>query len=353
MMNHHHHHHNNNNNILSILHSFERYKIFNTHVFNHPVHGVLLLLLLKLLWIMLSQCSFMQHDLAMHAHSYTWTELGDVLKNLGQVPSQEDLEIMCRFFWQVMMISIVNTWMTTLGWILVIMMMITNNCVFLNATVVVVDLLLSHSRTHHSIHETTIIFMAMIVVGHGFWFFITVREVDQDNNGTIEFDEFMKMMELKNTSVDTEDEIREAFRVFDKNNDGYISHEELKSMMCNLGETLSDKEVNEMIKQADKYVVFLFRPIFNFCVKIVNWNSEMEMEWSISMNSKMSSWRTFPINFFDLYIISYKHLKTTILTSNDPCNVTHTFSSKSFFSQHFEGIESVDHSSFSATNSRK
>jgi len=84
-----------------------------------------------------------------------------------------------------------------------------------------------------------------------------VREVDQDQNGTIEFEEFIRMMELKSTTVDTEDEIREAFRVFDKNNDGFISHEELKSMMSSLGENLSDKEVNEMIRQADKYVQVL------------------------------------------------------------------------------------------------
>ena len=84
-----------------------------------------------------------------------------------------------------------------------------------------------------------------------------MREVDQDQNGTIEFEEFIRMMELKSTTVDTEDEIREAFRVFDKNNDGFISHEELKSMMSSLGENLSDKEVNEMIRQADKYVQVL------------------------------------------------------------------------------------------------
>ena len=60
------------------------------------------------------------------------------------------------------------------------------------------------------------------------------------------------MMEGGRNNVDTEDEIREAFRVFDKNNDGFISYEELKSMMSSLGETLTDKELNEMIRQADR-----------------------------------------------------------------------------------------------------
>lgn len=42
-----------------------------------------------------------------------------------------------------------------------------------------------------------------------------------------------------------------AFRVFDKNNDGMISSNELRHVMTNLGEKLSDEEVDDMIKEAD------------------------------------------------------------------------------------------------------
>lgn len=41
------------------------------------------------------------------------------------------------------------------------------------------------------------------------------------------------------------------FRVFDKNNDGLISSTELRHVMTNLGERLSDEEVDDMIKEAD------------------------------------------------------------------------------------------------------
>lgn len=40
-------------------------------------------------------------------------------------------------------------------------------------------------------------------------------------------------------------------RVFDKNNDGLISSTELRHVMTNLGERLSDAEVDDMIKEAD------------------------------------------------------------------------------------------------------
>lgn len=39
-----------------------------------------------------------------------------------------------------------------------------------------------------------------------------VNEVDQDGNGTIEFNEFLQMMSKKMKSADGVDELREAFR---------------------------------------------------------------------------------------------------------------------------------------------
>lgn len=41
------------------------------------------------------------------------------------------------------------------------------------------------------------------------------------------------------------------FRVFDKNNDGMISSVELRHVMTNLGERLSEEEVDDMIREAD------------------------------------------------------------------------------------------------------
>lgn len=78
-----------------------------------------------------------------------------------------------------------------------------------------------------------------------------VHIVDQDGNGTIEFDEFLYMMSKKMKDTDSEEELKEAFSVFDKNGDGFISANELRHVMTNLGEKLTDEEVEDMIKEAD------------------------------------------------------------------------------------------------------
>jgi calmodulin len=59
------------------------------------------------------------------------------------------------------------------------------------------------------------------------------------------------MMAKKMKDIDGEDEIREAFRVFDKDGNGFISSAELRHVMTNLGEKLTDAEVDEMIHEAD------------------------------------------------------------------------------------------------------
>ncbi|KAI1511565.1 EF-hand [Pyrenophora tritici-repentis] len=79
-----------------------------------------------------------------------------------------------------------------------------------------------------------------------------INEVDADNNGTIDFPEFLTMMARKMKDTDSEEEIREAFKVFDRDNNGFISAAELRHVMTSIGEKLTDDEVDEMIREADQ-----------------------------------------------------------------------------------------------------
>ena len=100
-----------------------------------------------------------------------------------------------------------------------------------------------------------------------------INEVDADNNGTIDFPEFLTMMARKMKDTDSEEEIREAFKVFDRDNNGFISAAELRHVMTSIGEKLTDDEVDEMIREADQdgdgridctsYSLFLLLPFLS------------------------------------------------------------------------------------------
>ncbi|KAJ2751820.1 hypothetical protein GGI19_004240 [Coemansia pectinata] len=78
-----------------------------------------------------------------------------------------------------------------------------------------------------------------------------INEVDKDGNGTIDFGEFLSLMARQSSDNNEEEELKEAFRVFDKDGNGFISAAELRHALTNLGEKLTQEEVDEMIQEAD------------------------------------------------------------------------------------------------------
>ncbi|KAK6127851.1 hypothetical protein DH2020_038420 [Rehmannia glutinosa] len=78
-----------------------------------------------------------------------------------------------------------------------------------------------------------------------------INEADADLNGKIEFHEFLNLMAAQMKDPDSEEALREAFNLFDKDQNGLISAAELHQVMTNLGEKVTDEEVDEMIREAD------------------------------------------------------------------------------------------------------
>jgi len=68
----------------------------------------------------------------------------------------------------------------------------------------------------------------------------------------INFMQFCCFMEIKLKKTDLVEEQRKAFRVFDQDGDGYISHGELMAVLWQLGQIVTDEEVAEMIREADR-----------------------------------------------------------------------------------------------------
>jgi len=79
-----------------------------------------------------------------------------------------------------------------------------------------------------------------------------ISEVDRDNTGTITFHDFMELMTVKMSEKDSREEILKAFRLFDDDSTGKISFRNLKRVARELGETITDEELQEMIDEADR-----------------------------------------------------------------------------------------------------
>ncbi|CZR64427.1 probable calmodulin [Phialocephala subalpina] len=81
-----------------------------------------------------------------------------------------------------------------------------------------------------------------------------VNEGDTDADGAMDFPEFLYIMSQKsrNSDANLEAELKAAFAVFDKDNDGVISAKELREVMASIGEKLTDAEVEEVMREVDR-----------------------------------------------------------------------------------------------------
>ena len=80
-----------------------------------------------------------------------------------------------------------------------------------------------------------------------------IADLDKDSTGDIDFDEFLNIFTLQigaGSGEESREDIAKIFHLFDVEKTGYISLSQLKRVARELGETMSDAELLEMIERA-------------------------------------------------------------------------------------------------------
>jgi len=54
------------------------------------------------------------------------------------------------------------------------------------------------------------------------------------------------------TASEMERELQQSFKVFDANGDGFINASELRQVMSTIGEKMTEKDINDIMKQWDR-----------------------------------------------------------------------------------------------------
>ena len=78
-------------------------------------------------------------------------------------------------------------------------------------------------------------------------------DMDKDlSSATVTYDEFVEMVTPRMLNRDAREEIMKVFALFDDDNTGGISYKNLKRVATELGENLTDEELQEMVDEADR-----------------------------------------------------------------------------------------------------
>merc|ERR1712080_498753 len=78
-----------------------------------------------------------------------------------------------------------------------------------------------------------------------------INELSTDGDGTLDFSEFLSLMTRNMKDADDDEELAQAFKHFDRDRDGFIDAQDLRTTMASLGENLTKEEVDEMIREGD------------------------------------------------------------------------------------------------------
>lgn len=78
-----------------------------------------------------------------------------------------------------------------------------------------------------------------------------LKEFDKDGSGHLEFPEFLQIVTININESNTEEELFEAFKIIDRDQDGLIACSDLIMLMTSVGDKLSMAEAEAIMKEFD------------------------------------------------------------------------------------------------------
>jgi calmodulin len=75
--------------------------------------------------------------------------------------------------------------------------------------------------------------------------------IDSEGTGYIKYDEFCSIVRKKFQDDEDERELREMFRILDKEKRGEVNTQELRWILKNLGDDLTEADIDDMIADVD------------------------------------------------------------------------------------------------------
>ena len=79
-----------------------------------------------------------------------------------------------------------------------------------------------------------------------------INDYIDEGQKEIDWHTFLQIMTKQYGNRDPQEELLQCFRIFDNGEAGFIKFKDLKRVAKELGENMTDEEINEMIEETDK-----------------------------------------------------------------------------------------------------
>mmetsp|Transcript_10624 Transcript_10624/g.21260 ORF Transcript_10624/g.21260 Transcript_10624/m.21260 type:complete len:174 (-) Transcript_10624:46-567(-) len=78
-----------------------------------------------------------------------------------------------------------------------------------------------------------------------------LQVLDSNGEGSVQYNDLLPVLARRMRTMEKTDQLLAAFRVFDKQNRGTISPEELRHILSHFGEAMDSTEIDEYLMEAD------------------------------------------------------------------------------------------------------